>query len=198
MLLSEGTKPESTPVNDIDLEAFDTDVDLSELGPTQKEIARKLLREECHSFAKSEEEIGCVKELELEINLSDERRVQKNYTAVPKPLYGEVHHYVEDLLNRGWIKHSKSPYSSPVVCVRKHNGDLRLCIDYRELNRRTVPDRFPSPKVQETLEALGGSQYFFLLDQGKAYHQGFVKPECGQMTAFVTPCLSGFVYHSAS
>ena len=76
--LSEGTEPESIEVNDSDLEAFDPDVDLSELGLAQKEIARKLLREECHSFAKSEEEIGCVKELELEINLSDERPVQKN------------------------------------------------------------------------------------------------------------------------
>ena len=162
--LSEGTEPESIIANDSDLEAFDPDdleafdpdIDLSELGSTQKEIAKKLFREECHSFSKSEEEIGCVKELELEINLSDERPVQKNYTVVPKPLYGEVRHYVEDLLNRGWIKHSKSPYSSPVVCVQKRDGDLRLCI---------VPDRFPLPKVQETLEALGGSQYFSLLNQ---------------------------------
>ena len=50
-----------------------------------------------------------------------------------------------------------------------------------------IPDRFPLPKVQETLEALGASQYFSLLDQGKAYHQGFIKPECRHMTAFVTP-----------
>ena len=103
---------------------FDPDVDLSELGPTQKEIARKLLCEECHSFAKSEEEVGCVKELELEINLFVERLVQKITQQYPKPLYGEVHHYVEDLLNRGWIKHSKSPYSSPVVCVCKRDGHL--------------------------------------------------------------------------
>ena len=185
--LSEGTEPESTLGDDIDLETFDPDVDLSELGPAQKEIARKSLCEEWYSFAKSEEEIGCVKELELEINLSDERPVQKNYTAVPKPLYGEARHYVEDLLNRGWIKHSKSPYTSPVVCVRKRDGDLRLCINCRELNRQTVTYRFPLPKVQETLEALGGSQYFSLLDQGKAYHQDFVKPQCWLMTAFVTP-----------
>ena len=65
--LSEGTEPESILANDSDLEAFDPDVVLSELGPAQKETARKLLREECHSFTKSEEEIGCVKELELEI-----------------------------------------------------------------------------------------------------------------------------------
>ena len=72
------------------LKAFDPDADLRELDSTQKEIARKLLREECHSFAKSEKEICRVEELELEINLSDERLVQKSYTAVPKPLYGEV------------------------------------------------------------------------------------------------------------
>ena len=75
-----------------------------------------------------------------------------------------------------------------MVCVRKHDGDLRLCIDYRELNRRTVPDHFPLPKVQKNLEALSGSQYFSLLDQGKAYHQCFVKPECRHVPAFITPC----------
>ena len=102
-------------------------------------------------------------------------------------MYGEARNYVEDMLNRCWIKPSKSPYSSPVVCVRKREGDLRLCIDYRELNRRTVPDRLPLQKLQETLETLDGSQYFSLLNQGKAYHQGSVKPECRHMTAFLTP-----------
>ena len=61
--LSEGTDPESILANDSDLEAFDLVADLNELGPTQKKITRKLLREECHSSAKSEEEIVCVKEL---------------------------------------------------------------------------------------------------------------------------------------
>ena len=91
------------------------------------------MRNVIHS--QSEEEIDCVEELELEVNLSDERLVQNSYTAAPKPFCGEVFHYVKDVLNRDWIKYSESPYSSPLVCVRKHDGDLRLCIDYRELNR---------------------------------------------------------------
>ena len=62
----------------------------------KKKLQMKLLSEECHLLAKSEEEIGCVGELELEINLSDERPIQKSYTVVPKHLYGEVRHYVED------------------------------------------------------------------------------------------------------
>ena len=60
-------------------------------------------------------------------------------------------------------------------------------MDFRELNRRTVPDRHPLPRVQTTIENLGGNKWFSLLDQRKAYHQGFVNPECQHLTAFVTP-----------
>ena len=94
---------------------------------------------------------------------------------------------MEDLLNRGWIQKSRSAYSSPVVCVRKIDGTLRLCIDYRQLNLKTIRDSHPLPRVQDTLESLGGNQWFSLLDQGKAYHQGFVSPESRHKTAFVTP-----------
>ena len=87
----------------------------------------------------------------------------------------------------GFIKRSQSAYSFPVVCVRKKDGSLRLCVDYRELNRRTVPDRHPIPRVQETLDSLGGNAWFTVLDQGKAYHQGFMKPSSRQLTAFITP-----------
>ncbi len=79
--------------------------------------------------------------------MSDDTPVQRNYRPIAKPLYPEVKQYVEDLLNRRWIQKSKSAYSSPVVCVRQKNGTLRLCIDYRELNRRTVTDRHPLPRV---------------------------------------------------
>ena len=111
----------------------------------------------------------------MPITLHDQAPVQKTYNAVPKPLYPEVKGYIEDLLNKGWITHSQSNYSSPVVCVRKKDSSLRLCVDYRQLNMRTVPDRHPLPRVQDTLEKLGGNTWFSLLDQGKAYHQGFIK-----------------------
>ena len=73
-----------------------------------------------------------------------------------------------------------------MVCIRKKDGTLRLCVDYRELNRRTVPDRYPIPRVQETLDNLGGSSWFGVLDQDKAYHQGSVEPSSRHLTAFVT------------
>ena len=92
-------------------------------------------------------------------------------------------------MNRGWIQKSKSAYSFPVLCVRKKDGSLRLCVDYRQLNSKTVRDSHPLPRVQDALESLGGNQWFSLLDwyQGKAYHQGFVSSPRRHKTAFATP-----------
>lgn len=102
-------------------------------------------------------------------------------------MYDEVKAYLEDLKRRGWIRPSKSSYSSPMVCVRKKDSSLRLCIDYRLLNSKCAKDSHPIPRIQDTLNSLGGKKWFSTLDQGKAYHQGFVKKEVRHLTAFVTP-----------
>lgn len=73
------------------------------------------------------------------------------------------------------------------MCVRKKDGTLGLCIDYRQLNQRTIPDRHPLTRVKDTLESLGGNEWFSLLHQGRAYHQGFIAEEHRHMTAFATP-----------
>ena len=141
------------------------DIDLSGLNAHQKDLALKLLTEEADSFARDDSNVGCIRDLE------DQTPVQKNYVAVPKPLYPEVKAYIEDLLNRDFIRKSSSSYSSPVVCVRKKDQTLRLCVDYRALNKKTRPDRHPIPTIQETLDNLGENSWFSVLDQGKAYHR---------------------------
>lgn len=98
-----------------------------------------------------------------------------------------MNHYIEDLLNKNWIRASSSSYASPVVIVRKKDGAMRLCIDYRELNRRTVPDKYPLPRIQEMLDNLHGMEWFSTLDLGKAYHQGLVSKESQHRTAFISP-----------
>ncbi|CAB3998104.1 Hypothetical predicted protein, partial [Paramuricea clavata] len=139
------------------------------------------------AFAKDDDDVDHIPNLQMNIRLNDTKPVQKNYVAVPRPLYPEVKAYIEDLLNRNFIRKSNSPYSSPVVCVRKKDQTLRLCVDYRKLNRKTQIDRHPIPRIQETLDNLGGNSSFCVLDQGKAYHQGFLKPESQPLTAFITP-----------
>ena len=161
-------------------------VDLSQLEEKEQRIVREMLRQEAGAFARNDDDVGCVEKLELDIRLKDDQPVQKNYISIPKPLYGEVKEYLEDLINRNWICKSRSAYSSPMVCVRKKDGSLRLCIDYRELNKKTYPERQPIPWIQDILNGLGGNQWFTVLDQGKAYHQGFVAEASRPLTAFVT------------
>ena len=79
---------------------------------------------------KDDSEVGCAPELQMEIKLADDTPVRQTDKSIPRPLYGEVKAHIEDLLNKGFITKSRSPYSSSVVCVRKKDNSLRLCIDY--------------------------------------------------------------------
>lgn len=168
-------------------EQWDPPVDLSHLDEGKRKTVQQMLREESASFSKSDDDIGCVTNLQMDILLKDTDPVSKTYLSVPKPLYKEMKDYLQDLIAQGWVEKSTSSYSSLVVCVRKKDGTLRLCIDYRELNRKTHPDRHPIPRVQDMMDSLGGNTIFSLLDQGKAYHQGFMSKESRHLTAFVTP-----------
>lgn len=162
-------------------------VDVSHLERHEQNIVRDMLYEESDVFAKDDCDIGCIPNLQLKIHLKDDTPVQTSYNSVPKPLYKEVKDYVQNLLDQGWIRKSTSSYSSPVVCVRKKDKRLRLCIDFRGLNRKTIPDRHPLPRIQDLLDSLGGYSWFSILDQGSAYHQGFVDESSRHLTAFSTP-----------
>lgn len=174
---------DSTPTQ----EQWDPPVDLTHLSEHERQIASQMLREESASFSRSDDDIGRIENLQMHISLKDAEPVSRTYLSVPKPLHKEMKDYLHDLIAQGWIERSTSSYSSPMVCVRKKDGTLRLCIDYRELNRKTHPDRHPIPRVQDIMDNLGGNTLFSLLDQGKAYHQGFMAKDSRHLTAFVTP-----------
>ena len=181
-----GNKPNQTS-NPSSTKPWDPPFEFPNLTQSQKEVVLQMLREESASFAKDETDIGSIPELEMKIRLTDNIPVQRTYQSIPRPLYQEVKVYLQDLMEREWIIKSDSPYASPVVCVRKKCGGLRLCVDFRELNKKTIPDRHPIPRIQDVLDGLGGKRWFSTLDQGKAYHQGYMSEESRHMTAFVTP-----------
>ena len=107
----------------------------------------------------------------MKIQLKDQTHVEKTYYSVPKPLHLEVKHYIEDLLNKGWITKSASHYSSPIVVVRKNDESIHLCCDYWSLNSKTQVDHHPLPSIQDVIDSLKGKKYFPVLDQQKSYPQ---------------------------
>ena len=110
-----------------------------------------------------------------------------NLTVVYRVIGMKKSRHIADLLKNGWIEKSSSEYSSPIVCARKPNGKLRLCIDYRNLNQKTIPDSQPIPKIQDILDGLQGQVWFSTLDMSRAYYQGFLDPKSRKYTAFSTP-----------
>ncbi|GBG76801.1 hypothetical protein CBR_g23016 [Chara braunii] len=93
---------------------------------------------------------------------------------------------LDDLLAKGWIRPSCSPYGAPVLFVRKKNKDICLCIDYRKLNAQTIKNAGPLPRIDDLLERLGGAKYFSKLDLKSGYHQIEIQPRDRYKTAFKT------------
>ncbi|GBG61302.1 hypothetical protein CBR_g19835 [Chara braunii] len=93
---------------------------------------------------------------------------------------------LDDLLDKGWIRPSSSPYGVPVLFVRKKNKDLRICIDYRKLNAQTVKNAGPLPRIDDLLERLGGAKFFSKLDLKSGYHQILIRPQDRYKIAFKT------------
>ncbi|KAJ9505720.1 hypothetical protein QJQ45_006415 [Haematococcus lacustris] len=99
----------------------------------------------------------------------------------------EVKRQVSELQARGLIEPSGSPYGAPVLFVEKKDGSLRMCIDYRALNKLTVKDRYPLPRIDDLFDKLAGKKVFSSLDLQSGYHQIRITEADRPKTAFLTP-----------
>ncbi|KAL7003706.1 hypothetical protein U1Q18_052414 [Sarracenia purpurea var. burkii] len=93
---------------------------------------------------------------------------------------------LQELLDKGFIRPSVSPWGAPVLFVKKKDGTMRLCIDYRELNKITIKNRYPLPRIDDLFDQLQGAQIFSKIDLRSGYHQLKVKKEDIEKTAFRT------------
>lgn len=92
---------------------------------------------------------------------------------------------IDDLLRKGIIRPSNSPFAFNVVPVPKKDGTRRVCIDYRPLNKKMIRDSFPLPIIDDCLERMEGMQYFSSLDLKSGFHQIKMAEDSIQYTAFV-------------
>jgi hypothetical protein len=91
---------------------------------------------------------------------------------------------LKEMMDKGYIRPSVSPWGAPVLFVKKKDGTLRLCIDYRQLNKVTIKNKYPLPRIDDLFDQLGGASIFSKIDLRSGYHQVQIKGEDIHKTAF--------------
>ena len=171
-----------------DSEPKDSDITSdSSLTQEWKDRVTQSLKAYADVFAQDDLDFGHASKVRHHINLKDETPFKQKSRPIHPNDYEAVRKHLQTLLNAGVIRESESPYSSPIVVVRKKNGDVRLCVDYRKLNALTIRDAYALPNLEEAFSALAGSKWFSVMDLKSGYYQIEMEERDKTKTAFVCP-----------
>ena len=157
------------------------------LTPEQAEQLHQFLGEHHEAFCLEPNERGETDILSMEIDTGGAPPKKQAARRMPFAVRSEVAKQLRTMQEAGVIQSSNSPWSSPVVKVRKRDGTHRFCVDYRELNSVTKADTFPLPRIDDLLDQLGEARYFTTLDLASGYWQIRMHPDSVEKTAFITP-----------
>jgi len=128
-------------------------VDLSSLSVEEHGPVRSLLEHYSAVFSINNADLGFTNLICHDIPVVDDIPVKQRYRRIPPSEYEVVKEHINQPLLSQVIRESSSPYASPIVLVRKKDGSLRMCVDYRQLNSKTRRDAFPLPRIEESLDA---------------------------------------------
>lgn len=132
-------------------------------------------------------DLGRTRLLYHKINTGDAQPVRQAPRRLPFHRQAEVRGLIDGMLVQGVIEPSNGPWASPIVLVKKKDGSTRFCVDFRRVNVCTRKDAQPLPRIDDTLDALGGACYFSTLDLASGYWQVEVDVDDREKTAFTTP-----------
>lgn len=156
----------------------------AEATEEQVSMVTDLVNQYSDVFSKGEGDIGLSTTVTHRIRTKDDHPVRVPHRRVPPQHWEELRQHLKQWIDKGIIRESASAYAAPIVIVRKKNGDLRMCIDYRGLNAKTHFDAYPLPRIEEALDVLRGAKYFCSLDLAHGYYQVPVAEEDIPKTAF--------------
>ena len=139
-------------------------------------------------FHHNDADFGRINLAEHRIDIGTERPIRQKQYRLPQIAEDEVEKQINSMLENDIIKESKSPWCSPIIIVKKKSEDgkpqFRFCIDFRNVNFATVKDSYPLPRIDETIDALGGATFFTTLDLASGYWQIPVADQDKEKTAF--------------
>uniref|UniRef100_A0ABD2WX54 RNA-directed DNA polymerase n=1 Tax=Trichogramma kaykai TaxID=54128 RepID=A0ABD2WX54_9HYME len=150
-----------------------------------------LIREYADIFHLKGETLGATHIIEHAIHTKDDAPINARPYRFPAALREELHRQVNEMLETGIMETSESPYRSNIFLVLKPpdkegNKRYRLVVDFRQLNEKTIPDRYPLPNILDIIDQVGGSKYFSTLDLSSGFYQCMLRPEDRHKTAFST------------
>lgn len=165
-----------------------TQLGLNHKGFEAQEMAaiRDLLLRNLTVFSKGDHDLGRTHFTLHQIDTGGAKPVKLPPRRVPLHLQQEVSEHLKQMLDNDIVQPSHSPWAAPIVLVRKRDGGLRFCIDYRKLNEVTRKDAYPLPRIDDALDCLSKACWFSTLDLASGYWQVEVDPKDKEKTAFIT------------
>jgi len=162
------------------------DLDTINLASTQKDKLANLLDEFSDIFSTGPDDLGRTGIVKHQIDTGGHPPIKQPPRRVPMHQQETMRKHVEEMLQHGVVQPSTSPWASPIVLVKKKDGTIRFCVDYRQLNDVTRKDAYPLPRKDETLDALSGAKVFTTLDLASGYWQVEMSAADREKTAFAT------------
>ena len=138
-------------------------------------------------FSQGDHDIGRTNRVKHSIHTTCPAPIRQKPRRPPMGQRDEIDKQINDMLARGIIQPSSSPWASPIVLVDKKDGTKRFCVDYRLLNQNTVKDSFPLPRIDESIDSLDGAKYFCTLDLASGYWQVPLDDNAKLKSAFIVP-----------
>ena len=161
-------------LNDLDIE------------PVKLKVLKDLIGQYKDVFGRDNYDLGYCKTITHNIDTGDHPPIRQRYRRLHPPLKDLVSEELSRMEKQGIIAKSSSPWCSPLVPVKKKNGKIRICIDYRRLNSVTKLNSYPLPNIEDRISQFADTEFFSTLDLLSGYHQVALDEESREKTAFAT------------